>query len=271
MPTPAPLAGRVAYVTGGAGGIGRATASRLLADGAHVVLADISADVLETARAALAADFGDDRVRADAMDVTDEASVADSLRAAVLAYGGVDIVVSNAGLASSAPVTETSLAVWQKSHDVLTTGYFLVSREAFRVLQAQGLGGSIVFVASKNALVATPGAIAYNTAKAAELHMARCLALEGAPHGIRVNTVNPDAVIAGSRIWAGPWRAERARAYGIPVEEMEAHYRDRSLLKRNVTPEDVAEAVAFFASDRSRLSTGNVLNVDAGNAAAFTR
>ena len=154
---------------------------------------------------------------------------------------------------------------------MLATGYFLVSREAFRVLEAQGLGGSIVFVASKNALVATPGAVAYNSAKAAELHMARCLALEGAPLGIRVNTVNPDAVLQGSRIWAGAWREERARAYGVPVEEIEAFYRERSLLKRDVTAEDVAEAVVFFASDRSRVSTGNVLNVDAGNAAAFTR
>ncbi len=271
LPAPAPLEGRVAYVTGGAGGIGRATAKRLLADGAHVVLADIDANVLETARAELAAGFGADRVRADTMDVTNEASVADSFRAAVLAYGGIDIVVSNAGLASSARVTDTTLAVWQRTHDVLTTGYFLVSREAFRVLERQGFGGSLVFVASKNALVATPGAIAYNTAKGAELHMARNLALEGAPHGIRVNTVNPDAVVRGSRIWAGAWREERARAYGIPVEQMEAFYRERSLLKRDVTPEDVAEAIAFFASDRSRLSTGNVLNVDAGNAAAFTR
>ncbi len=271
LPTPLPLAGRVAYVTGGAGGIGRATAARLLTDGAQVVLADIDARALETAHAELETRFGKDRVHDVAMDVTDESSVAESFREAVLAFGGIDIVVSNAGLASSSSVTDTTLAVWRKTHDVLTTGYFLVSREAFRVLEAQGLGGSIVFVASKNALVATPGAVAYNTAKAAELHMARCLALEGAPHGIRVNTVNPDAVLQGSRIWAGAWREERARAYGVPVDELETFYRERSLLKRDVTPEDVAEAIAFFASDRSRLSTGNVLNVDAGNAAAFTR
>ncbi len=270
-PAPLPLAGRVAYVTGGAGGIGRATAARLLADGAHVVLADIDARALQSAQAELAARFGAERVHDVAMDVTDEASVAASFAETALAFGGVDIVVSNAGLASSAKVTDTTLATWRKTHDVLTTGYFLVSREAFRVLEAQGLGGSIVFVASKNSLVATPGAVAYNSAKAAELHLARCLALEGAPHGIRVNTVNPDAVLQGSRIWSGAWREERARAYGVPVEEIEAFYRERSLLKRDVTPEDVAEAVAFFASDRSRISTGNVLNVDAGNAAAFTR
>jgi rhamnulose-1-phosphate aldolase/alcohol dehydrogenase len=271
LPPPLPLAGRIAFVTGGAGGIGRAIAARLLADGAHVVLADIDARAVEAAHADLRARFGAERVHDVACDVTSEASVAASLAATVLAYGGVDIVVSNAGLASSAPITETTLDDWQRTHDVLTTGYFLVSREAFRVLEAQGIGGSIVFVASKNALVATPGAVAYNTAKGAELHLARCLALEGAPLGIRVNTVNPDAVLQGSRIWTGAWREERARAYGVRVEELEAFYRDRSLLKRNVTAEDVAEAVAFFASDRARISTGNVLNVDAGNAAAFTR
>lgn len=270
-PQAGPLEGRVAFVTGGAGGIGRATAAHLLRDGAHVVLADIDARARTSARAELGAEFGSDRIRDVAMDVTDESSVAASFSEAVLAFGGLDIVVSNAGLASSASVTETTLAVWQKTHDVLTTGYFLVSREAFRLLEAQGLGGSIVFVASKNSLVATPDAIAYNAAKAAELHMARCLAVEGAPHGIRVNTVNPDAVVRGSRIWSGPWREERARSHGIPVEQIEDFYRERSLLKREVTPEDVAEAIAFFASDRSRLSTGNVLNVDSGNAAAFPR
>ncbi|MGH7289966.1 MAG: bifunctional rhamnulose-1-phosphate aldolase/short-chain dehydrogenase, partial [Myxococcota bacterium] len=157
LPAPAPLAGRIAYVTGGAGGIGRATAARLLADGAHVVLADIDAHAVEAAHADLRARFGAERVHDVACDVTSEDSVAASLTATVLAYGGVDIVVSNAGLASSAPIAETTLAVWQRTHDVLTTGYFLVSREAFRVLEAQGIGGSIVFVASKNALVATPG------------------------------------------------------------------------------------------------------------------
>jgi NAD(P)-dependent dehydrogenase (short-subunit alcohol dehydrogenase family) len=155
--------------------------------------------------------------------------------------------------------------------DILATGYFLVSREAFRLMKRQGLGGSIVFVGSKNALVASAGAAAYSTAKAAELHLARCLALEGAELGIRVNVVNPDAVIRGSRIWDGAWRAERAASNRIGEEDVEDFYRKRSLLKRSVFPEDVAEAVFFFASDLSLKSTGNILNVDAGHVAAFTR
>jgi NAD(P)-dependent dehydrogenase (short-subunit alcohol dehydrogenase family) len=160
---------------------------------------------------------------------------------------------------------------WQTNIDILATGYFLVAREAFKVMKAQGRGGSIVFVGSKNALVASPGASAYCSAKAAALHLARCLAVEGAPLGIRANVVNPDAVIRGSRIWNGAWRAERAASNQIGEEEVEEFYRARSLLKRSVYPEDVAEAVYFFASDRSAKSTGNILNVDAGNVSGFTR
>jgi NAD(P)-dependent dehydrogenase (short-subunit alcohol dehydrogenase family) len=154
---------------------------------------------------------------------------------------------------------------------VLATGYFLVAREAFRLMKRQALGGSIVFIGSKNALAASPNASAYCTAKAAELHLARCLALEGAAAGIRVNVVNPDAVLRGSRIWRGEWAQQRAAQYQIGTEDLEAVYRGRSLLKRSVYPEDIAEAVAFFASERSAKSTGNIINVDAGNAAAFTR
>ena len=180
-------------------------------------------------------------------------------------------LLRSAGLASAAPIDETSLAIWQKNVDVLMTGYFLFAREGYRVMKAQGLGGSIVFVSSKNALAASPQASAYCTAKAGELHLARCLALEGAEFGIRVNSVNPDAVLRGSKIWKGDWRKERAAAYGVKEEELEEVYRKRSLLKRNVFPEDVAEAVTFFASERSGKSTGNILNVDAGNATSFPR
>ncbi len=155
--------------------------------------------------------------------------------------------------------------------DILSTGYFLVSREAFRLWRAQGIGGAAVFVASKNGLAASPGASAYCTAKAAEIHLARCLALEGAEAGIRVNVVNPDAVLRGSRIWSGDWLKERAAAYGKDVSELEEHYRQRSLLKRSVLPEDVAEAVFFLASELASKSTGNILNVDAGNVQSFTR
>jgi rhamnulose-1-phosphate aldolase/alcohol dehydrogenase len=271
LPAPRPLAGRAALVTGGAGGIGMATARRMLAEGANLVLADIDARALEDAVAALVAEHGRDRVRGVHCDVTDEASVREAFAFGVREYGGLDIVVSNAGIASAAPVEETTLAVWEKNLDILATGYFLVAREGFRLLRRQGRGGSIVFVGSKNALVASAGASAYCTAKAAELHLARCLALEGAEPGIRVNAVNPDAVIRGSRIWEGAWRAERAQSNRIPEADVEEFYRGRSLLKRSVLPEDVAEAIFFFASDLSSKSTGNILNVDAGNLAAFTR
>lgn len=271
MPKPKSLAGRVALVTGGAGGIGCAVAQRLLADGACVVLADIDRQALGVAVEDLRTRFGADMVVGAEVDVTDERATADALDQAVLNFGGVDLLVSNAGIASASAFEETDLALWNKNLAVLTTGYFLVSRAAYRILLRQKLPGSIVFVGSKNALAASANAAAYCTAKAAELHLARCLALEGAPHGIRVNVVNPDAVLKGSKIWSGEWRAERAEAYNLKQEELEEFYRSRSLLKREVRPEDVAEAVYFFASDLSAKSTGNVLNVDAGNAAAFTR
>ena len=271
QPSPKPLTGRVALITGGAGGIGSAIARRLLADDACVVLLDNDGDALERTAAELALKFGKDRTRTTPCDVTDEADVARAFAFAAREYGGVDIVVSNAGIASAARFEETTIAAWRRNMDVLGTGYFLIGRAAAQILKTQGTGGSIVFIGSKNALAASPGASAYSAAKAAELHLARCMALELAPDGIRVNAVNPDAVLQGSRIWSGSWRAERARAYGIDPSELEKFYRERSLLKQNVTPDDVAEAVHFFASDRSAKSTGNILNVDAGNAAAFTR
>jgi rhamnulose-1-phosphate aldolase/alcohol dehydrogenase len=271
QPAPRPLAGRIAIVTGGAGGIGGAIAQRLLVDDACVVLLDIDGDALERAGAELASKFGQDRTRVTRCDVTDEADVARAFAFAAREYGGVDIVVSNAGIASASRFEQTTLETWRRNIDVLGTGYFLVGRETARMMKAQGTGGSIVFVVSKNALAASSGTAAYSAAKAAELHLARCMALELAGDAIRVNAVNPDAVLQGSRIWSSSWRAERARAYGIDPSELENFYRERSLLKQNVTPEDVAEAVHFFASDRSAKSTGNILNVDAGNAAAFTR
>jgi NAD(P)-dependent dehydrogenase (short-subunit alcohol dehydrogenase family) len=204
--------------------------------------------------------------------VTDEGEVALAYRRAVLEYGGVDVVVSNAGLASSAPIEETSVEMWDKNHAVLAKGYFLVAREAFRIIKEQGVGGSLVFVASKNSMAAGKNASAYSSAKAAELHLARCLAEEGGPESIRVNTVNPDAVLQGSRIWDSSWRTERAQAYGIEPEELEEFYQQRNTLKVNVTPENVAEAVLFFASEaRSSRTTGNVLSVDGGVKDAYPR
>ena len=210
-------------------------------------------------------------VRAAPCDVTDEAQIQTAFEACARDFGGLDILVANAGLASSAPIEETTVALWRKNYEVLAEGYFLTARAAFSLMKQQG-GGSIVFIGSKNALAATTNAAAYASAKAAAVHLARCLALEGAEHGIRVNVVNPDAVIRGSRIWDGDWRKERASAYGIDAgEELEEFYRKRSMLKLSVFPEDIAEAVCYFASAASAKSTGNILNVDAGNAQAFTR
>jgi rhamnulose-1-phosphate aldolase/alcohol dehydrogenase len=271
MPKPKPLAGRIALITGGAGGIGLATARRLMEEGSCVVLCDIDRDALAAAEGSLKRQYGADVIASCWIDVTREDAVINGFHETAWRFGGVDICISNAGIASASPIDETSLATWQKNMDILSTGYFLISRQAFQSMKAQGIGGSIVFIGSKNALAASPGAAAYCTAKAAELHLARCLALEGAPLGIRVNVVNPDAVLRGSRIWQGEWAQQRAAQYKTSVDELEAVYRERSLLKRSVYPEDVAEAVAFLASERSAKSTGNIINVDAGNAAAFTR
>ncbi len=271
MPKPKALAGRVALVTGGAGGIGSATAERLLKDGACVMLADIDGAAAQDVAAGMARVYGADVVRAVAMNVTDEAQVAAAYATVAVEFGGVDILVSNAGIASSAPIEETTLALWNRNMDILSTGYFLVSRAAFRMLRAQGIGGSVIFVASKNGLAASPNAAAYCTAKAAEIHLARCLALEGAEAGIRVNVVNPDAVLRGSKIWSGEWLDQRASTYKTDKDGLEEMYRQRSLLKRSVLPEDIAEGVYFFASDLTAKSTGNILNVDAGNKEAFTR
>ena len=271
MPKPKSLAGRVALVTGGAGGIGQAIASRLMAEGACVVLADIDAQSLDATIAEFGKRFGKDGIAGVHVDVTSEPAIEAAFREAVLAYGGIDIVVANAGIASAAPFEDTSLELWNRNFAILATGYFLSARTGYRIMKDQGLGGSIVFVASKNALAASPGASAYCSAKAAEVHLARCLALEGAPHGIRANTVNPDAVLRGSKIWQGEWRAQRAASNKVSEAELEEVYRQRSLLKLSVYPEDIAEAVYYFASDLSAKSTGNILNVDAGNAVSFTR
>ncbi|MER8816448.1 bifunctional rhamnulose-1-phosphate aldolase/short-chain dehydrogenase [Mesorhizobium sp. M0965] len=271
LPKPKALAGQIALVTGGAGGIGRATANRLLREGACVVLADIDEAALASANDELAKAYGKDFVRPVVINVTSEDQVISGFAETAVEFGGIDILVSNAGLASSAPIEDTTLALWNKNMDILSTGYFLVSREAFRLFRTQKIGGNVVFVASKNGLAASPNAAAYCTAKAAEIHLARCLALEGAEAQIRVNVVNPDAVLRGSKIWTGEWKEQRAAAYKMSTDDLEEHYRSRSMLKRSVFPEDIAEAIYFFASDMSAKSTGNIINVDAGNAQSFTR
>jgi rhamnulose-1-phosphate aldolase/alcohol dehydrogenase len=271
MPAPKSMAGRVALVTGGAGGIGAATAERYLREGACVMLADIDEAALAETADNLASRYSADVVRTVAMNVTSEDAVIAAYADVAAEFGGVDILVSNAGIASSAPVEDTTLALWNKNMAVLSTGYFLVSREAFKLFRTQDMGGAVVFVASKNGLAASPNASAYCTAKASEIHLARCLALEGAPMGVRVNVVNPDAVLKGSKIWQGEWLDQRADTYGTDKEGLEEMYRERSMLKRSVLPEDIAEAAYFLASDLSAKSTGNIINVDAGNVQAFTR
>ncbi|MBL0768520.1 bifunctional rhamnulose-1-phosphate aldolase/short-chain dehydrogenase [Sphingopyxis sp. DHUNG17] len=274
MPAPKPLVGKIALVTGGAGGIGAATAARLLADGACVLLADRDADALAEVCDSFGRRFGHDPIRKAICDVTDPEAIKAAVDMCAREFGGLDILVANAGIASSAPIEGTSIELWRKNYAVLADGYFLTARAAFpllRTMRGQG-GSSIVFIGSKNALVAATNASAYASAKAAANHLARCLALEGAADGIRVNVVNPDAVIKGSRIWSGEWRKERAGAHGIDAgEALEQHYRERSMLRRDVLPEDIAEAVYFLASEMSAKSTGNMINVDAGNAQAFTR
>jgi rhamnulose-1-phosphate aldolase/alcohol dehydrogenase len=265
------LAGKIALITGAGSGIGRATARRLAALGAHVAVADVDDEAAAVVADELTGAHGLRRALRIAVDVRDEDAVAEMVRRTVLEWGGLDIAVCSAGIASASPVTETTLAEWNRNHEILARGYFLTAREAFRALVRQGRGGSVVFVGSKNALVGGANASAYSSAKAASLHLARVLADEGGRHGIRVNTVNPDAVIEGSGIWTSDWKAARAEAYQIDEDDLPAFYRGRSVLGVNVYPEDVAEAIAFLAGPRSLKSTGNVFNVDAGVSAAYPR
>jgi len=265
------LARRIVLVTGGASGIGRAVARRLAAEGAHVVVGDVDeAGARKTADEIVAA-TGAGRALAVAMDVTREASVRAAFEACVLAYGGLDVLVSNAGVAHSAPVADMSLADWERSFAVNSTGHFLVAREGMRVMIRQGLGGALVFVATKNVFAPGKDFAAYSAAKAAEAQLAKVLALEGAPHGIRSNIVHPDAVFRDSRLWSEEVRRQRAAAQGIGVDQLEDFYRRRNLLGVRILPEDVAEAVLFLASDRSAKTTGCSITVDGGVREAFPR
>lgn len=265
------LVGRVALVTGAGSGIGRAVARRLAAEGAHVVAADVDVPAAQETASAITGAAGTGRGLAVGMDVTSESSVRRAFEEAVLAYGGVDIVVSNAGVAHSAPVVNLGLEDWERSFAVNARGHFLVAREAMRILIAQRLGGALVFVATKNVMSPGKDFSAYSASKAAEAQLAKVLALEGAPHGIRSNIVNPDAVFQGSRLWSDAVRRERAAAQGIAVEQLEEFYRKRNLLAVPVLAEDVAEAVLFLASDRSAKTTGCTLTVDGGVKDAFPR
>ena len=272
-PKPRPLATRVALVTGGGSGIGRAIAERLAAEGACVVVADRDG----AAAAKVAGAIGAGALRAADIavavtsDVTDEDSVAGAYRQAALAFGGVDLVVSNAGLSISRPLLETSVDDWDIQHDVMARGSFLVAREAARVMAAQGMGGDIIYICSKNAVFAGPNNVAYGAAKADQEHQVRLLAAELGGSGIRVNGINPDGVVRGSGIFAGGWGAQRAAVYGVPEEELGAFYAQRTLLKREVLPEHVAAAVVALTAGDLALTTGLHIPVDAGVAAAFLR
>jgi rhamnulose-1-phosphate aldolase/alcohol dehydrogenase len=270
-PAPRELAGKVAVVTGAASGIGRATARRLAADGAHIAIFDINLAGAEAVAKELNDTYKMRRAIAVHCDVTSEAAVIAAMAQVIRAFGGVDIVVNNAGFAIAKPVTETTADDWDRMLGVLGKGYFLISREAFKIWQAQKVGGSLIVIASKNSVMASKGNVAYSAAKAAELHMARCLAEEGGAIGVRVNTVLPDAVLEGSGIWDAGWRAARAAGYGIKPEELEDFYKARTVLKINVRPEDIAEAVSFFAGPRASRTTGGLLTVDGGVAAAYAR
>ncbi|MFE4690120.1 bifunctional aldolase/short-chain dehydrogenase [Streptomyces sp. NPDC056749] len=268
MPKPKALATRVALVTGAGSGIGKAIAHRLVGEGACVVVADLNAENA----AAVAEDLGGpDKAVAVTVDVTSEEQIVEAFKAAALAFGGVDLVVNNAGISISKPLLETSAQDWDLQHDIMARGSFLVSREAARVMRAQGLGGDIVYIASKNAVFAGPNNIAYSATKADQAHQVRLLAAELGEHGIRVNGVNPDGVVRGSGIFAAGWGAQRAATYGIEEEKLGEFYAQRTILKREVLPEHVANAVFALTGGDLTHTTGLHIPVDAGVAAAFLR
>lgn len=271
MPKPKPLSGKIALVTGSAGGIGKAIARKFVQEGAVVVLNDINGERLEGARAEFEKAFGRDSVAAALLNVTDENSIADAFKEASLAFGGVDIIINNAGISISKSITDHSIEEWDRLYDILVKGQFLVSKEGVKVLRKQALGGDIVNIVSKNSVVSGPNNAGYGSAKAAQAHMSRLLAAELGGDKIRVNSVNPDAVIADSNIWAGGWAEGRAKAYGIRVEELPAYYAKRTLLNEAILPEDIANACFAFVGGLLSKSTGNVLNVDGGVAMGFLR
>ncbi|BCL25986.1 bifunctional aldolase/short-chain dehydrogenase [Streptomyces aurantiacus] len=268
MPAPKPLATRVALVTGAGSGIGKAIAERLVAEGACVVIADLDAENAAEVATALG---GPDKAVAVTVDVTSEEQIAEAFKAAVLAFGGVDLVVNNAGISISKPLLETTAKDWDLQHDIMARGSFLVSREAARVMIAQELGGDVIYIASKNAVFAGPNNIAYSATKADQAHQVRLLAAELGEHGIRVNGINPDGVVRGSGIFAGGWGAQRAATYGIEEEKLGEFYAQRTILKREVLPEHVANAVFALTGGDLTHTTGLHVPVDAGVAAAFLR
>jgi NAD(P)-dependent dehydrogenase (short-subunit alcohol dehydrogenase family) len=271
MPKQKPLSGRIALVTGSAGGIGKAIAKKFAEEGACVVLNDINQERLDGAVQEFEKTFGKDAVASTLLDVSNESSIEKAFEQTGLAFGGADIIINNAGISISKPITEHSTDDWDKLYDILVKGQFLVSKKGVEIMRKQNFGGDIVNVVSKNSIVAGSNNAGYGSAKAAQAHLTRLLAAELGPDKIRVNTVNPDAVISDSNIWSGGWAEGRAKAYGITVEELPAYYAKRTLLNETILPEDIANACFAFVGDLLNKSTGNTLNVDGGVAAAFTR
>ena len=271
MPKPKPLSGRVALVTGSAGGIGKAIAKKFADEGACVVINDINAERLSAAKEEMVKQYGKDAVSSTLLNVTDADSIAAAIDDTTLAFGGVDIIVNNAGISISKSITDHSIEEWDRLYDILVKGQFLVSQKGIEVMRKQGFGGDIVNIVSKNAVVAGPNNPGYGSAKAAQAHLTRLMAAELGADKIRVNTVNPDAVISDSNIWAGGWAEGRAKAYGITVEELPAYYAKRTLLNEIILPEDIANACFAFVGGLLSKSTGNALNVDGGVAMGFYR
>jgi NAD(P)-dependent dehydrogenase (short-subunit alcohol dehydrogenase family) len=271
MPKPKALSGRIALVTGSAGGIGKAIAKKFADEGACVVINDNDEGRLESARAAFQQQYGKDAFIGEVLDVTSAAGIRAVYRAAALAFGGVDIIVNCAGLSISKPIQDHTEKDWDLLYDVLVKGQFLVTQAGVEVLRKQDTGGDILNIVSKNALVSGPNNAGYGSAKAAQLHLSRLNAAELGPDKIRVNVINPDAVISDSKIWEGAWAEGRAKAYGVSVQELPAYYAKRTLLNEIILPEDIANACFAFVGGLMNKSTGNVLNVDGGVAMAFVR
>jgi rhamnulose-1-phosphate aldolase/alcohol dehydrogenase len=271
MPKPKALSGRIAFVSGSAGGIGKAISKKFAEEGACVVISDIDDDRMNNTLAEFKSMFGKDAASAALMNVTDKGSIEKALDAIALAFGGVDIIVNSAGLSISKPIEEHTEKDWDILYDVLVKGQFLVTQAAVNVMRKQEMGGDIINIVSKNALVSGPNNAGYGSAKAAQLHLSRLNAAELGKDKIRVNTVNPDAVIADSKIWAGDWAQGRAKAYGVSVEELPAYYAKRTLLNEIILPVDIANACFAVTGGLLNKSTGNVINVDGGVAMAFVR
>jgi len=271
MPKPKPLSGRIALVTGSAGGIGKAIAKKFAAEGACVVINDVNMERLSETAKEFKTNFGNDVVASTLLNVTGEESISSAFDETALAFGGVDIVINNAGISISKPIAEHTIEEWDKLYDILVKGQFLVSKKGIELMRKQGFGGDIVNIVSKNAVVAGPNNPGYGSAKAAQAHLTRLMAAEVGADKIRVNTVNPDAVIADSNIWAGGWAEGRAKAYGITVDELPAYYAKRTLLNEIILPEDIANACFAFVGGLLNKSTGNSLNVDGGVAMGFYR